>query len=134
MNASRPLPPVEIHTPERKDEFLLNNSVTQESYHGSCRTIRKDFGIDSAKISYTNPDMRVTLPRGRQFRRGAEGHPRETRQRTAIFRRWQPQRTFGAPLSPRAKRCRFQLAGFGLNGARRILRYEVSPPCRMGWH
>ncbi|MGA7522728.1 MAG: AbrB/MazE/SpoVT family DNA-binding domain-containing protein [Acidobacteriaceae bacterium] len=59
--------PVEIYTPERKAEFLLNNAVTQEDYDESCRVIREDFGLDPAKIPNTDPDMRRELMTNAEF-------------------------------------------------------------------
>ncbi len=54
--------PVEIYTPERKAEFLLNNAVTREDYDESCRIIREEFKLDPAKIPHTDPKMRGELP------------------------------------------------------------------------
>jgi AbrB family looped-hinge helix DNA binding protein len=59
--------PVEIYTPQRKAEFFLNNSVTKEDYDEACRTIREDFGLDPAKIPYTDPKMRERLPTNAEF-------------------------------------------------------------------
>lgn len=59
--------PVEIYTPERKAEFLLNNSVTKEGYDDACRIIREDFGLDPRKIPHTDPKMRATLPANAEF-------------------------------------------------------------------
>lgn len=52
---------VEIYTPERKAEFLLNNSITKEDYDGSCEAVR-ELGLDPAKIPFTDPDIRDQLP------------------------------------------------------------------------
>ncbi|MGA7884535.1 MAG: AbrB/MazE/SpoVT family DNA-binding domain-containing protein [Acidobacteriaceae bacterium] len=59
--------PVEIYTPERKAEFLLNNAVTQEDYDDSCRIIRDDFGLNPAEIPHTDPRMRARLPSNAEF-------------------------------------------------------------------
>jgi AbrB family looped-hinge helix DNA binding protein len=59
--------PVEIYTPERKAEFLLNNAVTREDYDESCRIIRDELGLDPAKIRYTDPNMRARLPSNAEF-------------------------------------------------------------------
>jgi AbrB family looped-hinge helix DNA binding protein len=59
--------PVEIYTPQRKAEFFLNNSVTKEDYDEACRTIREDFGLDPAKIPYTDSKMRERLPTNAEF-------------------------------------------------------------------
>lgn len=53
--------PVEIYTPERKAEFLLNNSITKEDYDGSCEAVR-EMGLDPAKVPFTDPNMREKLP------------------------------------------------------------------------
>lgn len=59
--------PVEIYTPQRKAEFLLNNAVTKEDYDRACRAIREDLGFDPATIPYTDPKMRDTLPTSAEF-------------------------------------------------------------------
>ena len=59
--------PVEIYTPRRKAEFFLNNSLTKEDYDEACRTIREEFGLDPAKIPYTDPKMRERLPTNAEF-------------------------------------------------------------------
>lgn len=59
--------PVEIYTPERKAEFLLNNAVTKEDYDESCRIIREDFGLEPAKIPHTDPNMRSELMTKAEF-------------------------------------------------------------------
>ena len=61
--------PVEIYTPQRKAEFLLNNAVTQEDYNESCRIIREDFGLDPTKIPFTEDVRREDLPTKQEFRR-----------------------------------------------------------------
>jgi AbrB family looped-hinge helix DNA binding protein len=61
--------PVEIYTPERKAEFLLNNAVTREDYDESCRIIREDVGLDPAKIPDTDPNMRSEVPSRAEFDR-----------------------------------------------------------------
>jgi AbrB family looped-hinge helix DNA binding protein len=61
--------PVEIYTPERKAEFLLNNAVTREDYDESCRIIREEFKLDPAKIPHTDPNMRGELPTNTEFDR-----------------------------------------------------------------
>lgn len=61
--------PVEIYTPERKAEFLLNNAVTREDYDESCRIIRDEFGLDPAKIPYTEDVRREELLTEAEYRR-----------------------------------------------------------------
>jgi AbrB family looped-hinge helix DNA binding protein len=58
--------PVEIYTPERKAEFLLNNAVTKEDYDAACEAVR-ELGLDPKKVPYTDPEMRKRLPTLAQF-------------------------------------------------------------------
>lgn len=46
--------PVEIYTPERKAEFLLNNAITPEEYAAAVRAVQK-MGLDPAKIPHKRP-------------------------------------------------------------------------------
>jgi len=46
--------PIEIYTPERKAEFLLNNAVTPEDYAWAVREVRK-MGLDLESISHEKP-------------------------------------------------------------------------------
>ncbi len=46
--------PVEIYTPERKAEFLLNSAVTQEDYAWAVKEVRK-MGIDPKTIPHERP-------------------------------------------------------------------------------
>jgi AbrB family looped-hinge helix DNA binding protein len=46
--------PVEIYTPERKAEFLLNSAVTQEDYAWAVKEVRK-MGIDPKTIPHEKP-------------------------------------------------------------------------------
>lgn len=59
--------PVEIYTPERKAEFLLNNSITKEDYDESCRIVREEFGLDPKKVAHTDPKMRDRLMTNAEF-------------------------------------------------------------------
>ncbi|MFH2219777.1 MAG: AbrB/MazE/SpoVT family DNA-binding domain-containing protein [Pseudomonadota bacterium] len=47
--------PVEIYTPERKAEFLLNNAVTQEDYAAAIKKVR-NMGLDPDTVPHRNPD------------------------------------------------------------------------------
>lgn len=58
--------PVEIYTPERKAEFLLNNAVTKEDYDAACEAVR-ELGLDPAKVPYTDSGMRDSLPTKKEF-------------------------------------------------------------------
>lgn len=64
--------PVEIYTPERKAEFLLNNAVTRESYDEACEAVRA-MGLDPPRIPFTDPDMRRSLPANAEFRKALSG-------------------------------------------------------------
>ncbi|BCV19956.1 AbrB/MazE/SpoVT family DNA-binding domain-containing protein [Moorella sp. Hama-1] len=43
--------PVEVYTPERKAEFLLNNCITPEDYAWAVQEVRK-LGLDPASIPH----------------------------------------------------------------------------------
>jgi AbrB family looped-hinge helix DNA binding protein len=43
--------PVEIYTPERKAEFLLNNAITTSDYVSMCEHVRK-MGLDPRNIPH----------------------------------------------------------------------------------
>jgi AbrB family looped-hinge helix DNA binding protein len=58
--------PIEIYTPERKAEFLLNNAVTRENYDDACEAIR-EMGLDPKKIPYTKNARRESLPTNKEF-------------------------------------------------------------------
>jgi hypothetical protein len=49
--------PIEIYTPERKAEFLLNNAVTPEDYAWAVREVRK-MGLNPENISHEKPKHR----------------------------------------------------------------------------
>jgi AbrB family looped-hinge helix DNA binding protein len=53
--------PVEIYTPLRKAEFLLNNAVTKEDYDQACEDIRS-LGLDPKTIPHTGDVRRNDLP------------------------------------------------------------------------
>jgi AbrB family looped-hinge helix DNA binding protein len=46
--------PVEVYTPERKAEFLLNNAVDAADYERAVRAVRA-LGIDPATVAHTPP-------------------------------------------------------------------------------
>ena len=46
--------PVEIYTPERRAEFLLNNAVNATDYREAVRAVR-DMGLDPATITHVKP-------------------------------------------------------------------------------
>jgi AbrB family looped-hinge helix DNA binding protein len=49
--------PVEIYTPERRAEFLLNNAVNAEGYRLACGEVRR-MGLDPARIQHHRPPKR----------------------------------------------------------------------------
>jgi len=46
--------PIEIYTPERKAEFLLNNAITREDYEWAVKEVRK-LGLDPKAIPHERP-------------------------------------------------------------------------------
>jgi hypothetical protein len=58
---------MEIYTPERIAEFLLNNAVTKEDYDSACTEVRA-LGLDPAKTPYTDPEMCKGLPTNVEFK------------------------------------------------------------------
>ena len=46
--------PIEIYSPERKAEFLLNNSITPEDYKEARREVQK-LGLDPDKVPHKKP-------------------------------------------------------------------------------
>jgi len=49
--------PLEVYTPERKAEFLLNNVVTPEDYSWAVKEVQK-LGVDPEKIPHEKPKSR----------------------------------------------------------------------------
>ncbi len=49
--------PVEIYTPERKAEFLLNNTITPEEYGLAVKEVR-NMGLDPKTIPHKKPKNR----------------------------------------------------------------------------
>jgi len=47
--------PVEIYTPERKAEFLLNNAATSEDYEWATKEVQK-MELDPETIPHKKPD------------------------------------------------------------------------------
>jgi len=43
--------PIEIYTPERKAEFLLNNAITPDDYSAAVKQVR-EMGLDPEKIPH----------------------------------------------------------------------------------
>ncbi|MGH9361444.1 MAG: AbrB/MazE/SpoVT family DNA-binding domain-containing protein [Thermoanaerobaculia bacterium] len=46
--------PIEIYSPERKAEFLLNNAVDAEDYAGAVEEVRR-MGLDPDSIPHLRP-------------------------------------------------------------------------------
>lgn len=49
--------PLEVYTPERKAEFLLNNAITPEDYSWAIKEVRK-MGLDPETIPHEKPRSR----------------------------------------------------------------------------
>jgi len=49
--------PVEVYSPERKAEFLLNNATDQKDYAAALAEVRR-LGLDPGKIKHTKPRKR----------------------------------------------------------------------------
>jgi len=49
--------PIEVYTPERKAEFLLNNTITKEDYEWAVKEVRK-MGIDPGTFPYKKPKVK----------------------------------------------------------------------------
>jgi AbrB family looped-hinge helix DNA binding protein len=49
--------PLEIYTPERKAEFLLNNATTPKDYLWAVKEVRK-MGLDPKEIPHEKPKKR----------------------------------------------------------------------------
>jgi len=49
--------PVEIYTPERKAEFILNNAITPEEYALAVKKVR-NMGLDPETIPHKKPEDR----------------------------------------------------------------------------
>ena len=49
--------PLEVYTPERKAEFLLNNVITPEDYSWAVKEVQK-LGVDPEKIPHEKPKSR----------------------------------------------------------------------------
>jgi len=47
--------PVELYSPERKAQFLLNNAITQADYDQAVKEVRK-LGLDPDEIPHEKPD------------------------------------------------------------------------------
>ena len=65
---------VEIYTPERRAELLLNNAVTREEWDEIAAGVRQD-GLDPQQIPYVDPDQREKLPTYKEWQeRIAKAH------------------------------------------------------------
>ena len=47
--------PLEVYTPERKAEFLLNNAITPNDYEWAVKEVKK-LGMDPEKIPHEKPN------------------------------------------------------------------------------
>jgi AbrB family looped-hinge helix DNA binding protein len=57
---------VEVYTPERRAELLLNNAMTREEWDEIATDVRK-WGLDPAKIPFVDPGQRAKLPTSQQL-------------------------------------------------------------------
>lgn len=49
--------PVEVYTPDRRAEFLLNNAADAEDYQRACAEVRR-LGLDPDRIKHHRPSKR----------------------------------------------------------------------------
>lgn len=57
--------PVEVYTPERRAEFLLNNAVHAEDYRRACAEVKR-MGLDPDRIKHRQPQAaKPRRPAGR---------------------------------------------------------------------
>lgn len=50
--------PVEVYSPTRRAELLLNNAVTEEDYRAALDEVRR-LGIDPDRVPHTKPEPEV---------------------------------------------------------------------------
>ena len=58
---------VEIYTPERRAELLLNNAMTKEEWDEIAAEVRAD-GLDPHKIPFVPANQRESLPTRQEWR------------------------------------------------------------------
>lgn len=58
---------VEIYTPERRAELLLNNAMTREEWDEIAAEVRAD-GLDPQKIPFVAANQRESLPTRQEWR------------------------------------------------------------------
>lgn len=57
---------VEVYTPERRAELLLNNAMTREEWDAIAADVRS-WGLDPQNIPYVDSDQREKLPTNREL-------------------------------------------------------------------
>lgn len=57
---------VEVYTPERRAELLLNNAMTQEEWDAIAADVRS-WGLDPQQIPHVDRDQREKLPSSREL-------------------------------------------------------------------
>ncbi|MEO6911264.1 MAG: AbrB/MazE/SpoVT family DNA-binding domain-containing protein [Edaphobacter sp.] len=57
---------VEVYTPERRAELLLNNATTREEWDEIAADVRS-WGLDPRNIPYVDSDQREKLPTSREL-------------------------------------------------------------------
>ena len=72
---------VEVYTPERRAELLLNNAMTKEEWDEIVVLVRQD-GLDPQNIPFVDPNQREKLPTRQQWQDSIENaHLPELRQK-----------------------------------------------------
>ena len=57
---------VEVYTPERRAELLLNNAMTREEWDAIAADVRS-WGLDPQNIPYVDSDQREKLPTSQEL-------------------------------------------------------------------
>lgn len=57
---------VEVYTPERRAELLLNNAMTKEEWDAIAADVRS-WGLDPRNIPYVDSDQREKLPTNQEL-------------------------------------------------------------------
>ena len=72
---------MEVYTPERRAELLLNNAMTKEEWDEIVVLVRQD-GLDPQNIPFVDPNQREKLPTRQQWQDSIENaHLPELRQK-----------------------------------------------------
>lgn len=72
---------VEVYTPERRAELLLNNAMTKEEWDAIAADVRS-WGLDPLNLPYVDSDQREKLPTSQELDdRIANSHTTHVKQR-----------------------------------------------------